>query len=81
MDCSIIDVAPERARSAAKRHISSVRGAHRTTRGFAARRWLTARDDLNTYRLCGVLFLIGTILGVSDMTVIELVMEVTCARI
>ncbi|GEM_PF-6455061 len=29
----------------------------------SARRWLTANDDANTYRLCLALFLVGTSLG------------------
>jgi len=62
MDISIIDAAPERARSAKKRPSPSALLAQFRSCLVAAHRWLTACDDLNTYRLCGALFCTALIL-------------------
>lgn len=68
MDLSIIDAAPERARSAKKRPSSSAHRAHCCSGLIAAHRWLTARDDLNTYRLCAALLLMGMALYAFGLT-------------
>ncbi|SFR88004.1 hypothetical protein SAMN04487782_1553 [Stenotrophomonas maltophilia] len=55
MDCSIVLVAPERARSAEIRPaLSAVLASSRIVR--ACHSWLSANDDLNTYRGCLALF-------------------------
>jgi hypothetical protein len=55
MDCSIIDVAPEQARSAEIRPtLPAVLASSRI--GRACHSWLSADDDLNTYRVCLALF-------------------------
>lgn len=68
MDFSIIDAAPERARSAKKRPYSSALWAHCRSGFLAAHRWLTGHDDLNTYRLCAALFLMGMALYAFGLT-------------
>lgn len=54
MDCSIVLVAPERARSAENRPTSQAVLAIRIVR--ACHSWFSANDDLNTYRVCLALF-------------------------
>ncbi len=55
MDCSIVLVAPERARLAEIRPtLPAVLASSRIVR--ACHGWLSANDDLNTYRVCLVLF-------------------------
>lgn len=79
MDCSIIVVAPERARSGKKRPASAVIGAKLRSGSLAAHRWLSARDDLNTCRLCGGLFLLGIFLAACSSTSF-MGLEVFCDR-
>lgn len=55
MDCSIVLVAPERARSAEIRPtFPAVLASSRIVR--ACHGWLSANDDFNTYRVCLALF-------------------------
>jgi hypothetical protein len=55
MDCSIVLVAPERARSAEIRHtLQAVLASSKIVR--ACHSWLSANDDLNTYRVCLAIF-------------------------
>lgn len=68
MDCSIIVVAPERARSGNKKPASAVITAKLRSGLLAAHCWLSARDDLNTYRLCGALVLLGLFLAACSST-------------
>ncbi|MCI1113027.1 hypothetical protein MOQ26_18475 [Stenotrophomonas maltophilia] len=55
MDCSIVLVAPERARSAEIwPTLQAVLASSRIVR--ACHSWLSANDDLNTYRVCLAIF-------------------------
>lgn len=58
MDCNIVPVAPERARSAEKRPSVSTR-ATRPNTFVRVHRWLALNDDANTYRLCTALFVVA----------------------
>lgn len=58
MDCSIVLVAPERARSAEIRPtLPAVLVSSRIVR--ACHSWFSANDDLNTYRVCLALFAVA----------------------
>lgn len=59
MDLSIIDAAPERARSAKKRPLYSSFGCHPLNGLRTFHRWLSADDDLITYCLCMLCFIAG----------------------
>lgn len=65
MDCNIVPVAPERARSAEIRPSVTTRAIRPTT--FArVHRWLTLNDDANTYKLCTALFVAAMALAVTS---------------
>ncbi len=67
MDCNIVPVAPERARSAEKRP-SFTTGATRPDTLVRAHRWLALNDDANTYKLCTALFVAALALAVTSPT-------------
>lgn len=58
MDCNIVPVAPERARSAEIRPSVTTR-AIRPTTFVRVHRWLALNDDANTYKLCTALFVVA----------------------
>lgn len=58
MDCNIVPVAPERARSAEIRPTETT-DLPIVLMARACHTWLSANDDLNTYRFCGALFCIA----------------------
>ncbi len=58
MDCNIVPVAPERARSAEIRPPVTTR-AIRPTTFVRVHRWLALNDDANTYKLCTALFVVA----------------------
>ncbi len=62
MDCNIVPVAPERARSAEIRPSVTTR-AIRPTTFVRAHRWLALNEDANTYKLCTALFVTAVALA------------------
>jgi hypothetical protein len=67
MDCNIVPVAPERARSAEKRP-SFTTGVTRPNTYVRAHRWLALNDDANTYKLCMALFVTALALAAPSHT-------------
>lgn len=63
MDCSIIVVAPERARSAAKRSevLATAGGLQKAL--SVLHHWISANDDRVTYRICSLLFALAVTLA------------------
>lgn len=63
MDCSIIVVAPERVRSAAKRPQNFPRTAGLREALSLLHRWISANDDRIAYRICLLLFALALTLA------------------
>ena len=75
MDCNIVPVAPERARSAEIRPSVTTR-AIRPTTFVRVHRWLALNDDANTYKLCTVLFVAALVLATASPTSVAACLEV-----
>jgi hypothetical protein len=75
MDCSIVLVAPERARSAKKWPSNTIRATRPITL-VQAHRWLALNDDANTDKLCTVLFVAALALAAASPTSVATCLEV-----
>jgi hypothetical protein len=74
MDCSIVLVAPERARLAEK-WPSTIRATWPTTL-VRVHRWLALNDDANTYKLCTALFVAALALATASPASVATCLEV-----